>query len=61
MDDEKCQFNILTSGKKYSIRMATLQEATAWVEAINQEVFGAPLPGITCTYIMRMFHMLYLL
>ena len=47
-DDEKCQFNILTSDKKYSFRTATLKEATAWVEAINQELFGAPLPGIIC-------------
>ena len=48
--DEKGQFDILTSKKKYSVRTSSLQEATAWVEAINQEVFGPPLPGIICKY-----------
>ena len=50
-NDSKCQFDILTSTKKYSIKTSSEQEATAWVEAINQEVFGPPLPGIICKYI----------
>ena len=50
--DEKGQFDIVTSKKKYSVRTPSLQEATAWVEAINQEVFGPPLPGIICKYIV---------
>ena len=48
-NDDKLQFDILTSKKKYSIRTSSLQETTAWVETINQEVFGPPLPGIICT------------
>ena len=47
-EDEKCQINILTSNKKYTIKTATSEEATAWTQAINQEVFGPPLPGVTC-------------
>ena len=50
LNNDKLQFDILTSSTKYSIRAATLQEATAWVEVIDQEVFGPPLPGIICTY-----------
>ena len=50
-NNSKCQFDILTSTKKYSIKTSSEQEATAWVEAINQEVFGPPLPGIICMYI----------
>ena len=49
VNDEKCQFDVMTSYKKYSIKTASLQEATTWVEAINQEMFGPPLPGIICT------------
>ena len=48
VNDEKCQFDILTSCKTYSIKTASLQEATDWVDMINQEVFGPPLPGIIC-------------
>ena len=52
LNNDKLQFDIMTSSKKYSIRAATLEEATAWVEAIDQEVFGPPLPGIICTYVV---------
>ena len=54
MEDEKCQFNILTCNKKYSVRTASLQETIAWVEAINKEVFGPPLPGIICRLLLCM-------
>ena len=48
IDNEKYQFDIMTSTKKYSVRTTTLQEAKIWVETINQEVFGSPLPGVIC-------------
>ena len=51
-EDEKCQFNILTCSKKYSVRIISLQETNAWVEAINKEVFGPPLPGIICRFLL---------
>ena len=50
VNDKECQFDILTSSKKYSFKTSSEQEATAWVEAIKQEVFGPPLPGIICMY-----------
>ena len=53
MEDEKCQIKVLTSNKKYTIKTATLEEATAWTQAINQEVFGLPLPGVICTYVAQ--------
>ena len=49
-NSSRCQFDILTSTKKYSVKTSSEQEATAWVETINQEVFGPPLPGIICKH-----------
>ena len=49
-NSSRYQFDILTSTKKYSVKTSSEQEATAWVETINQEVFGPPLPGIICKH-----------
>ncbi|XP_065910531.1 uncharacterized protein [Dysidea avara] len=39
-------FKIVTGTKQYLIEVHTSQEASAWVDTINNEVFGPPVPGV---------------
>ena len=48
--DKKCMFKIMTSDKQYQIRVHTFQEASNWVDAINNETIGPPVPGVVCEY-----------
>ena len=41
---------IVTRMKQYLIGVDTSQEASAWVDTINNEVFGSPVPGVVCEY-----------
>ena len=43
-------FKIMTSDKQYQIRVDTFQEASDWVDAINNEIIGQPVPGVVCEY-----------
>jgi len=42
-------FQIITSQKKYSFGTDTLDEAEEWIKTLNEELFGAPIAGVTCT------------
>ncbi|XP_065911963.1 uncharacterized protein [Dysidea avara] len=48
--DKKCMFKIMTSDKQYQIRVHTFQEASNWVDAINNETIGPPVPGVVYEY-----------
>ncbi|XP_065911603.1 uncharacterized protein [Dysidea avara] len=46
----KCMFTIVTSSKQYFIGVDSLREASDWVDIINKEVFGPPIPGVVYEY-----------
>ncbi|XP_065911960.1 uncharacterized protein [Dysidea avara] len=50
LTDKKCMFKIMTSDKQYQIRVDTFQEASDWVDAINNEIIGQPVPGVVYEY-----------
>ena len=43
-------FTIVTSSKQYFIGVDSLWEASDWVDIINKEVFGSPIPGVVCKF-----------
>jgi len=49
--DKKYMFKIMTSDKQYIIGVNTFQEAYDWVDAINSEIIGPPIPGVVCEYL----------
>ncbi|XP_065911965.1 uncharacterized protein [Dysidea avara] len=46
----KLMFTIVTSSKQYFIGVDSLREASDWVDIINKEVFGPPIPGVVYEY-----------
>ena len=46
----KRMFTIVTSSKQYFIGVDSLREASDWVDIINKEVFGPPIPGVVCKF-----------
>ena len=46
----KHNIKIVTRMKQFLIGVDTSKEASAWVDTINNEVFGPPLPGVVCEY-----------
>jgi len=41
-------FKIVTSDRQYLIRVDTSQEASDWVNVINNETIGPPIAGVVC-------------
>jgi len=44
----KYVFKIVTAKQQYLIAVNTLSDASSWVNAINDEFFGPPVPGVVC-------------
>ena len=44
----KYVFKIMTAKQQYLIAVNTLSDASSWVNAINDEFFGPPVPGVVC-------------
>ena len=44
----KYMFKIVTAKQQHLIAVNTLSDASSWVNAINDEFFGPPVPGIVC-------------
>lgn len=48
-------FQIISAKCKYQLWTDTKEEMTLWINALDQELFGAPIAKITCKYYICMF------
>ena len=46
----KYVFKIVTAKDQCLIAVNTLSDASSWVDAINNEFFGPPVPGVVCKF-----------
>ena len=46
-------FQIMTSKQNYSFGTDTSDEAEKWIKTLNEELFGLPKAGVTCTYVAK--------
>jgi len=44
----KYVFKIVTAKQQYLIAVNTMSDATSWVNVINDEFYGPPVPGVVC-------------
>ena len=47
-DPHCCGFDIISAKNKYQFCADDQEEVNCWVTFLQQELYGAPLPGVTC-------------